>query len=159
MTVSRERLLAVGLALAAALAVWILWPRAPEDPEEVIRQKVIQMARAAEKKDVGFVLDQLSESFRSADGLSKQEMKGFIAAQILRGSWVRVFVVDTRVSAAGSTAEFQGKFVFGRSDAKELQNLTKESVMGSYRVEGKLTRESDGQWRFVSASWREEGVL
>ena len=31
--------------------------------------------------------------------------------------------------------------------------------MGSYRVEGSSAREKDGEWRFVSASWREEGVL
>src|SRR4051812_18250148 len=107
--------------MLAAGAVYALWPKASQDPEEQIRQKVIQMSRAAEKKDLGFVLDQISDSFRSGDGLSKQELKGFLAAQILRGNWVRVFLVDTQVRVLGSTASFEGKFVFGRSEATRLE--------------------------------------
>ena len=159
MTLSSSKVVGVVLALVVGGVVYALWPSASDSPEEQIRRKVIQMSRSAEKKDLGFVLEQVSDKFRTTDGWTKQELRGFLASQILRGNWVRVFVVDTKVRVVGDTADFSGKFVFGRSEAASLENLARESVMGSYRVDAALTRESDGEWRFTGASWHPESAF
>ncbi len=158
MTLTGTRLAAIAGAACVAAAILLLWPREKDDPEEKIRRKVVQMARAAEQKDVAFVMEQVSETFRGGDGFTKQELKGFLLGQILRGNWVRVFVADMKVTVNGGSADFQGKFVFGRSEAARLEELAKESVMGSYRVDAKLALES-GEWRFVSATWTQDSLL
>jgi hypothetical protein len=153
--VTRSKVVGAGLALAAAVAVLVFWPREEPSPEEHIRQKVIQMTAAAEQKDLGFIMEQISESFRGTHPrLSRQELKQLLAAQILRGQWVRVFVRDIDVELRSPTeARFRGKFIFGRSEADTLERLAAESQIQAYEVEGSLHRE-DGEWRFVSGGYR-----
>ncbi len=152
---TRSRLVGAGLAVAAALAVLVFWPRNEPTPEEQIRQKVIQMTAAAEEKDLGFIMEQISDRFRgTSPSLSKQELRQLLAAQILRGQWVRVFVRDIDVELRSPTeAWFRGKFIFGRSEADTLERLAAESRIQAYEVEGVLHRE-DGEWRFVSGGYR-----
>ena len=47
---------------------------------------------------------------------------------------------------------FTGKFIFARSEAKELKDLAKDSVMDAQQIDAKLEKEADGEWRFVTAS-------
>lgn len=152
MTISSTQLVGGVFALLTAGLVLALWPRHPESPEEQIRREVVAITRAAEERKVSEVVDRVSDRFRSADGWDKQELKGVLAAQLLRGSWVRIFTTELKISVTNSTsAEMKGKFIFGRSDAAELKDLARESVLESYEVDATLKKESDGQWRFVSA--------
>jgi hypothetical protein len=143
------------LALAAALAgllIWILWPRGPVTPEERIRRQVIDMARAAEHRDLSFIMEQVSPRFRSHEGWDRDEVKSVLASEILRGQWVRVFVVDFQVTVdTPRHAQMKGKFWLGRSDAKTLKELAAQSQVQGYEIDGELELE-DGDWRFVSAS-------
>lgn len=153
---TRGRLLAAVIAVAAAGLTYALVSGKELPAEEVIRRKAIAMADAAEKKDVGFIMKQVSERFRADSGLSRDEVKGFLAAQLLRGEWVRVFTANVEVTlTSASTADFRGTYVLARSQAKLLKDLARESVVGSYEITGKVERESDGEWRFVSAGWKE----
>jgi hypothetical protein len=155
MQVSRARLIALALGLATAALVFLLWPRSEPSAEELIERQVLQMARAAEKREVGPILEHISERFRSQQGWGKQELKGVLAAHLLRGQWVRVFTVNTEVKLLGpDEARFSGQFVFGRSQAERPQDLPKGSEIRAYDIEGTLAREQDGEWRFVSAKHR-----
>lgn len=152
----RPRLLIVALLLVAAAVAFLVWPRGEVPAEEQLRRKAVQLARAAEEKDLAFVMEQVSERFRGAEGLSKQELKGVLAGQLLRGSWVRIFLTDLSVTlTSGTSAEVSAKFIFGRSEAERLEDLAKESVLASYAVEAKAEKEADGEWRFVSARYRQ----
>ena len=51
-------------------------------------------------------------------------------------------------------AEFSGGFIFGRSEAKEVSDLPRESVINAYRIDATLVKEADGEWRFTTASHR-----
>lgn len=154
MTVSRSKLLTGLFVAAAAVVVVLLWPKGAQmSSEELIRQKVIKMARAAEKKDLGYVMDQVSERF-DFEGGGKRDLHQFLAAQILRGNWLRVFVVDMAVTMTSpTTATFSGKFIFGRSKATTLKDLAKESEISSYLIEAKLEKERD-DWKFITARHR-----
>jgi hypothetical protein len=154
--VTRGRLLAAAVAVAAGGLVWALVARREVPAEELIRRKAVAMADAAERKDVGLVMKQLSERFRTEDGMSRDEVRGYLAAEILRGEWVRVFTANLEVTVtSASTADFRGVYIFGRSQAKLLKDLARESVIGSYEITARVEKEGDGEWRFVSASWRE----
>jgi hypothetical protein len=152
MRLNRGVLVGVLFVLAAGGLIFLLWPRGPVDPAELIKRKVVLMTHAAERKDLGEIMEQVSPRFRSADGWGRDEVKGVLAAQILSGRWVRVFTTEMSVTMTSSTtADFSGKFVFGRSDAKELKDLARDSVLSSYLIDAKLEKEADGEWRFVWA--------
>jgi hypothetical protein len=155
MTASRSKILAVLFVVVAAAVVVLLWPKGSQaSSEELIRQKVIKMARAAEKKDLGLIMDQVSERFVFDEGGSKRDLHQLLVAQMLRGNWLRVFAVDLAVTVTSpNTATFSGKFIFGRSNATTLKELAKESELSSYAVEAKLEKEQD-DWKFVSAKHR-----
>jgi hypothetical protein len=124
-------------------------------PEAAVRQKVVLMSRAAEGKDLGAVMAQISERFKSADGWSKAELKSFLAGHLLRGTWVRVFLVDLEVKATSASAvAFSGRFLFGRSDAKDLRELAGKSDVDAYGIDGTFELDPDGEWRVVKARHR-----
>src|SRR5262249_8996313 len=149
MTLSRGKLLWVSFVGVAAALVVLLWPKGSrQSPEELIRQKVIKMARAAEKKDVGDIMEQISDRFAFEEG-GKGGLPQLLVGRLLQGNWLRVFVVATAVNVtSGSTATFSGKFIFGRSKAATLKELAKESELSSCAIEAKLEKEGD-EWKFV----------
>jgi len=152
--VTRGRLLAAAIALAAGVTTYLLVARGTTPPEELIRRKAVAMADAAEEKDLAFIMKQVSPELRTADGYGKEDVRQLLAAQLLRGEWVRVMTanVDVTMTSKG-TADFRGTYIFGRSKAKELKDLAKESVIAAYEVKGEVRREADGEWRFVTATW------
>ncbi len=154
MTLSRSKLLALLFVAAAAIVAMLVGSKgSPASAEELIRQKAIKMARAAEQKDLGYIMDQVSERF-GFEGGGKHELHQLLAGQMLRGNWLRVFVVDVTVTPTSpTTATFSGKFIFGRSKATTLKELAKESELSSYAIEAKLEKERDN-WKFVSAKHR-----
>lgn len=145
----RTRAVALGAMVAGFLAC-----RKPT-PEELIRQRVVQMGLAAEQKDLGFVMEQISPRFRGAGGMTRDELKAFLAAQLFRGDWMRVFPTDLDVHAVETgKAELSGVFLFGQSRAKLLKDLVKETSMQAEEVTAVWEREADGHWRVVSATYR-----
>ena len=155
MEIPASRAIGGALALAVGVLVLVLWPRTPVRPEELIRHQVISLVASAEHKELSGVMDNVSERFTTPDGWSKQDLKGFLAAQLLGGTWVRIFTVNLEVAiTGGSAAEVSGKFIFGRSEAKQLEQLAKASVMSAYAIDARLEREADGQWRVVWARYQ-----
>ena len=51
-------------------------------------------------------------------------------------------------------ASARAKFVFGRSDAKSLKDLAKDSVMSAYAVDLDFAKEADGAWRVTAERHR-----
>jgi len=153
--VTRGRLLAAAVAVAAGVT-YLLVARHPTPPEELIRRQAVAMADAAEKKDLGFIMKQVSEEFRTADGYRREDVRQLLAGQLLRGEWVRVMTANVEVTLTSpASATFRGTYLFGRSKAKELKDLAKESVIAAYEINADVKREADGEWRFVAASWEQ----
>jgi hypothetical protein len=151
---SRSRLIALFIVACATALVFLVWPKGSRaTAEELIRRQVVQMARAAEDKDIGEITKHISDRFQFEEG-GKRELQQLLAAQILRGNWLRVFVVgvDVRVTS-GTTAGLSGKFIFGRSKATTLKELSKQSELSSYAIDAQLEKEGD-DWKIVSARRR-----
>ncbi|MFP2934248.1 hypothetical protein ACLESO_55840 [Pyxidicoccus sp. 3LG] len=156
-SLSRSRVLGVGLALLAAGAVLFFWPRPEPSVQEAITRVVIEMTRAAEEKDVGGVMEHVSERFRSegGGGWDKRQVRGVLTAQVLRGQWVRVFMTNLEVQEVSPTqGDFQVRFIFGRSQAERVEDLAADSVLNAYLIEGAFEKEEDGEWRVVRAKQR-----
>jgi hypothetical protein len=155
MTVSGSRVVALLLALVAGGLVLAFWPRASPAVPEAIERQVVEMTRAAEHRELGTLMEAVSEHFRSEEGWDKQEVKGVVAAHILRGQWVRVFTTGLTITEVSSTrGDFQAKFIFGRSPADKVEELVRQSVLSAYLIEGTFEREEDGVWRVVRARHR-----
>jgi len=155
MMLSRGQVMGVVLALVAAGAVLALWPRKEPGVKEAITQRIVQMADAAERKDMAELMDGVSESFRSGENWDKPQLKGVLLGQVLRGNWVRVFVKDLQVTEVNpSRGDVRVKIIFGRSQADTLETLARDSVLNAYLIEGAFQKEEDGTWRAVEARHR-----
>ncbi|RKH51212.1 hypothetical protein D7X55_12630 [Corallococcus sp. AB049A] len=155
MVLTRARVLSGMAAVIAAALVLFFWPREEPGVKDAVTRQIIAMSRAAEDKDVGGVMERVSERFKTTDGWSKQDVHRILAAQVLRGQWVRVFTTDIDVHEVSPTqGEFQARFIFGRSQAEKLEDLAKDSVLNAYAIEGTFEKEADGEWRVVKAKQR-----
>ena len=158
MRLPASRVLGVVLALAAGGLVLALWPAQEPGVPEAIERRVRELAHAAEERDLGDLADGVSERFRSREGWGKAEAKRVLAAQVLRGEWLRVFVADLDAQEESPTrGTFRAKLLFARSEAQSLEGLARESVTSAYLLEGAFEREEDGTWRVVQVSQRRLG--
>jgi hypothetical protein len=133
------------LSLAVAGAVYALWPKEQLSPEDQIRSLVAKTVAAAEKRDVGEVVEALDERFRGPGGAGKAEVKQLLVGQFFRAQQVVVMNPLLEVSAATPTSgHFKGTFVFARDGAA--------IDASKYEIEADLEK-VDGEWRLVSASW------
>ncbi len=154
-TLTRSRVVGVAMALLVAGLVLFLWPREEPPVQEAITRKIIEMTRAAEQKDIGAVLEGVSERFKSGQGWAKDQLRGVLAAQVLRGQWVRIFTTELEVTEVSPTqGDFTVKFIFARSEAEQFEQLAQESVLNAWVVEGTFEKEQDDQWRVVQARHR-----
>lgn len=152
----RSQLIAIVAALGVAGLVFFLWPKRESDPRELIKQRVIQMCRAAEQKDASFIMEQVSKDFKAGELGGRDQLKGIVVGQVMTGNWVRCFVVGIDVSMTGADeADMVGKFVLGRSEAARVEDLGKDSTLSARRIEARWKKEADGEWRVVSARQRE----
>ncbi len=141
----------VGVGVAGALAYW---PGREPPIQEIIERNVLKMARSAESRDLGGVMEHVSERFQGR-GMNRSELNRFLAGQILTGRWVRVFVVrmEPVEQLAEGKVRFRGRFVFGRSAGDTLEQLARDGRIQAYEVTGDVEREEDGAWRFVTGNY------
>lgn len=158
MTLTRAQVAGLLVALVAAGAVLVLWPREEPGVEEAVRRRIVELTSAAERKEMGDLMDGVSERFRSGEGWGRQEVKGVLLARVLRGEWVRIFTTDLEVrEVSPSQGDFKVKFIFGRSQAEKLEDLSRDAVLNAYMIEGTFEKEQDGEWRVVKANHRPLG--
>jgi hypothetical protein len=153
-----SRVLGLVLALVAGGLVLALWPSQEPGVAEAIERRVRELVHAAEERDLGDLTDGVSERFRSKQGWGKAEAKRVLAAQVLRGEWLRIFVADLDAQEESPTrGTFSAKLLFARSEAQSLEGLARESVTSAYLMEGAFEREEDGTWRVVEVGYRQLG--
>jgi hypothetical protein len=151
-TMSRSRLVGIVLALVAVAGVLALWPQPEPGVKEAITREIVSMTHAAQEKDVGDIMERVSERFQTDRGWKKQQLHGVLAGQVLRGQWVRVFTTNLEVTEVSPTqGDFSVKIIFGRSQGERVEELSRETILSAYLIEGAFEKEQDGQWRVVRA--------
>jgi hypothetical protein len=79
----RRRAALVAAAAIALAAGFVALRRARTPDEQRIRDAIAAVERACEEKDLGGVLERVSERYRDGDGLGKRELRGFLFAQFI----------------------------------------------------------------------------
>lgn len=163
MKLSPRNLVLLAVAVGVTLAgVWMLRAK-PLSAEELVRQQVDKMVSAVGDRDLATLMEPVSERFSGPAGMRKNELKSFLAAQLLRGKFVSVLARELRVEVFSDTsAKVSGTFLFGRSGSppgksvKSLEDLKatlQGSEVGAWDIAGDLEKEPDGVWRFVRATY------
>ena len=148
-------MLAAAAAACAGAAVYLSWGTAPPPgPEEAVRRHVVEMARAAEARDVAALMERVSPDFNAPEFGDRDALRGLLAGLLLRGEWVRAWPVDVRVTLSQAhAARVDLRVVLGRSTAARLEDLGKDTALSGYRVELDF-RQEGGAWRITSAAAR-----
>ena len=92
----RRSLLFAAVALALALGVYALWPRATS-PEEQVRAAVRDMERGLGARDAARVLEHVSEAFHSATLGDRADVQRLVLGEVVRGGGVRVVTLKEDV--------------------------------------------------------------
>ncbi len=146
--------LAVLAALGCLLAIRAFRPE-PTD-EERIQALLERASSAVEEQRPGDVMEAVSERFQG-EGMGYRELKQYVVAQVLRGSWNAVVPVSVRVKVEGDRAQatFDAALIRG-GKGKGLAARLPEAG-DTWRIDATLEREKDG-WKVVSARWRRIGA-
>jgi len=140
----RVSTIALGVGGLAALAVawWMLRPP-PLSPEAQVRAAVEAMTRAAREHDVAGVLSHVSERFQSPELGGRQELRGYLLGELLRGGVVVAQVVEGRTESTGpGEVLFTGRLLLGRTAGG--MDLGQRAVEATFADE-------QGTWRVVRA--------
>lgn len=149
-----RRILIVLAALGVGAAVILLWPREPIGPEEQVRRRIAQLTASAQERDLGKVNDAVSRSFRTSEGQDRDDVRRLVAAQLLRGQYLKIFT-DVKDLTAQSPQEVLAvlNLYFASAEAADVSTLAAESVISGWRLEVTFTLEDD-DWMATSATWR-----
>lgn len=141
---------AAQLALGVVLA---LGCGDPADPESRLRQRLEEIERAVEARDLGDVKEHISEGFHDDTGRDKRELTRFLAGILLRYQNIHLAtrVRELEIGPAGEghvemIAALASGSVASASDLAQLRGDV-------YRFEFSFVEE-DGEWRLAHARWR-----
>ena len=136
----------VGVAVvAAAIGLWAL-RRGSDSPERQVLAAAEAMAAAARKHDPGGVLEHVSERFQSPEVGGKQELRGYLLGELLRGGVVEARLIETKVEVRSpDEARLTGRLLMGQTGGG--------LDLGQRALDATFVNE-DGTWRVVQARVR-----
>jgi hypothetical protein len=94
---------AVAFALLSAVALWIVWP-GPSD-EEQIRDAIRAVGDGARAGDVLATMKPVSRDYVDEQGLTYDDVRGFLFREFKRRGGITVMLSDIEVTLNGDTAE------------------------------------------------------
>lgn len=143
-------LVAGAVALALLVLVWTLRPKRPADDAQMIRDAIADMTQKAVDKDLGGILEHVSDHY-NGEGGSKDELRSTLQAYIIVSKIVTAFATNVDVKVEGGKARTSFVLVLGRTPAKTAAELRGDSLVGSHAIEATFTREGS-VWRVLGAS-------
>jgi len=131
--------------VAAAIGLWAL-RRGSDSPERQVLAAAEAMAAAARKHDPGGVLEHVSERFQSPEVGGKQELRGYLLGELLRGGVVEARLIETKVEVRSpDEARLTGRLLMGQTGGG--------LDLGQRALDATFVNE-DGTWRVVQARVR-----
>jgi hypothetical protein len=151
----RPYLILAALVIVVGIIAYALSGGSEDDPEAQIREAIEEAVEAAQERDLGALMDRVSERFASR-GMDRDALKGLLFVQLRRGDWRRVFLVNTEIDIdpSDTTARVRTAAVLATGD----QTLDLEDLMatdaGAYEFDLSFALEEDEVWRVTAASYR-----
>lgn len=118
--------------------------------EQRIDRLIDEVVEAVSRRDVGGVLSHVSEHYRSREGWDRDQLRAYLAAQMLRGEWAEAFVTNRDIRVNGDEAEAEMTATLSRGGSSGAR-------VGSHRIRVGFQREGN-DWRVVSSERRHAGV-
>lgn len=141
------------VALVLVLGVILLLKRKPSDPEAEIRAALQRAAEAAERQDVGGVMEIVSERFKGRGGMDHAEARRYVFAALRMGAWRRVFLIRTTVHLDGDrAADVKTHAILARGEKVEKPEDVVPTNAETLRFDLRFEKE-DGKWRTVSGEY------
>ena len=146
MHVNLRRVAALLLGLVVVGAVYALCSGGTSSPEEQVREAIRDMERGFAERDVGRVLDHVSNAFHSPMLGDKADVRRIVLAEVLRSGGIHLVTLKSTVVPEEGRLRWQGTVgaarIGGRGAGPELQ---------PYAVEALFAKEG-GQWLVVEAT-------
>jgi hypothetical protein len=139
------------VALVSALALGCSGDA--ETPEDQVRRVIDALQAAAEARDVGAMKEQLSESYKDAQGNDRRTVLGMATGHFMRNKSVYVFsrIVAVEIAEPG-LARAEALVALAGRPVKDLSALAQVRA-DLYRFDLRL-RDERGTWRVISAAWQ-----
>jgi len=125
--------------------------------EEQIKAAVVEMAKAAEAKDVSAVKGHISKNYKDPAGNDYNAMKGILAYYFMQPEGISVFLREQKVELRGEKGYDTVRAVISRGGKVDSAVSVLPSEAGGFILDLTFEKE-DGDWMLTSAIWREVGV-
>ena len=121
----------------------------PADDEQLIRESIKVMVKAAEIKSSGDILSYLAEDFMGNRQFRKTNIKGMLFVHFRRHKNVHVFLHNTAIEVAGLSAQVNCQVILAGRGEELLPEQARVLEINS------RWQKLDGKWLVVSASWKD----
>lgn len=100
------------------------------------------MKAAVREEDLGFILEQFSDRFAGANGMTKDDLRRMLAAQFIRGELFRMEIVDTPEVVLDSPTEAQltTRILLYRADSRRPAEIPTQSTIGLFDIDAGAQR-------------------
>jgi hypothetical protein len=124
-------------------------------PEQQVREAIEKMEVAAEARDVGELMEHLSDDFRDVNGMGPEEAARYARAYFIANQSIHLVTRVERIefptdgeARARVTVGMMGREAAAAADAIDLTSLAADL----YEFKIALRREDD-EWRVTFAEW------
>lgn len=139
MTIRLRTLGAVAVAAAVGIAAYSLLRPTVGDADR-IRAIVEEMRAAAEARKPAGVTRHVDESYRGADGMTRQQLHGMLVGWLLGAGSVGVTVLREGVRVEGAAATVTLSLLLSRDGARDARDvrLRFEKIDGDWKLVGSI---------------------
>jgi|GEM_PF-6089941 len=123
-----------------------------ESPEAQITKMLQQSVKSANEKDLGGLMENVSDKFIGPYTMNKNDAKRYIFAQLYRKQWHRVFLYEAKIEVqSGNEAKAEIRIAIARGEKIEkLTDLTKKSDYDAFQLKIDLIK-NDSKWLVIKA--------
>jgi hypothetical protein len=123
----------------------------PDSPEQQVQTTIEQMELAAEQRNIGDLMEYVSNEYRDADGYGPKEISQYVRGYLVANQSIRLLTRVDEIAFPGDD-EARAKVLVGmvgrEADAAGAWDLAADL----YEFDIALIRE-DGDWKVTYAKW------
>jgi len=126
--------------------------------EEQVRAVIKDMAEAAEARDARRIKEHISPDYSDPSGMDYDQLKGFLALQMMQSEHITVFLRKTDVEVVGDKAYATVRAVIARGE-KPAANENDTDTQRSGFVFDLTFEKREGEWLMSKAIYRQVPIM
>jgi len=140
------------LSLVIVMSALVACAGNADSPEDQVRAAIKTMELAAEERSNSGVLDWVSENYNDHYGNDRQQLRKYIALQLLRNQNISIFTLIRSIEIVDGNAQVELSLATSGREL-DLSNEANRLKADVYRISLIMKQESD-DWLVQSASWQ-----